>query len=352
MEKPMKVGIIGCGKISGIYLQNLKAYEGVEPVCCADLELERARAAASEYGIPKWGTVEELLEDPEVEIVVNLTVPLAHAEVCLKALEAGKHVYVEKPLAVTLEEGKRILETAERRGLYVGSAPDTFMGGGIQTCRRLIEAGAIGVPLSAAAFMMSRGHEHWHPSPEFYYRKGGGPMLDMGPYYLTALAELIGPIRTVSGMARITFPQKTITSEPKKGQVIDVEVPTHIAGLLQFASGAIGTIVTSFDIAGGSRLPHIEIHGSEGSLSVPDPNTFGGPVLIRSKSDSGWREVPIELPYTDNCRGIGVADMARAIRSGTGHRANGRLAYHVLEAMHGFQISSDTGQVYRMTSTF
>ena len=351
MEQPVKIGVIGCGKISGTYLQNLKALPGVEPVACADLYPERAREAAARHGIPRWCTVEELLEDPEIELVLNLTVPLAHAEVSLKALEAGKHVYVEKPLAVTLEDGRRILETAERNGLHVGAAPDTFLGGGIQTCRRLIEEGAIGVPHSAAAFLMSRGHEHWHPSPEFFYQKGGGPMLDMGPYYLTALVTLLGPIRSVGGMARITFPQRVILSEPKKGQVIDVEVPTHVAGLIGFASGAIGTIITSFDIAGGSRLPHLEIHGSEGTLSVPDPNTFGGPVLLRKKGASEWREVPIELPHTDESRGIGVADMARAIRSGAAHRASGRLAFHVLEAMHGFHESSDTGQTYRMTSS-
>ncbi|WP_166240690.1 Gfo/Idh/MocA family protein [Paenibacillus turpanensis] len=348
--KHVKIGIIGCGNISAIYCKNLTSLPGIEVTACADLDVEKARSRAVEYGIPKACSVEELLADPEVQIVVNLTIPAAHADVCLQALEAGKHVYVEKPLAVSLEDGKRIMETAERRRLLVGSAPDTFLGGGIQTCKALIEAGEIGEPLSCVAFMMSRGHEHWHPAPEFYYQAGGGPMFDMGPYYLTALIALIGPIAEVSGMTRVSFPERTITSEPKRGQKIQVDVPTHVTGLLRFEGGAVGTIITSFDIPGGAQLPRIEIYGSEGSLSVPDPNTFGGPVLLRKKGQTEWTEIAVERPFTENSRGLGVWDMARSLQDGSKHRASGALALHVLEAMHAFHFSSDRGAVYTMTT--
>jgi predicted dehydrogenase len=350
MDK-VKVGIVGCGKISSIYFKNCKSYPNLEVVACADLSLERAQAAAEEFGIPKAYSVEELLQDPEIEIVINLTIPAAHAEVCLKALDAGKHVHVEKPLAVTREEGQQILAKARSKNLLVGSAPDTFLGGGIQTSIKLIEDGWIGTPVAATAFMMGRGHEHWHPDPEFYYAKGGGPMFDMGPYYLTALIAMLGPINRVSGMTKVTFPERTITSEKKFGQKIQVETPTHVAGLLDFHSGAIGTIITSFDVFGGAQLPRIEVYGSLGTLSVPDPNTFGGPVLLKRHDAKEWMEIPLSHGFTENSRGVGVLDMAYAIRHGRINRSNGELAYHVLEAMHGFHDSSDQGKHYVMQST-
>ena len=351
MARAKKVGVIGCGNISSIYLQNLQQYDGVEVVACADLNIERAQNKATEFNIAKACSVQELLADPDIEIVLNLTIPAAHMDVCIQALNAGKHVYVEKPLAISLQDGKRILDYAEARQLRVGAAPDTFLGAGIQTCLKLLKDGAIGEPLSAAAFMMAGGHESWHPSPEFYYQAGGGPMFDMGPYYLTALVAMMGPIFEIAGMTRMTFPERTIMSEPKRGTKIPVEVPTHIAGTLRFSSGAIGTMITSFDIPAGHSLPHIEIYGTKGTLQVPNPNNFSGPVRIQRAGQRGWEEVAVHLPYRDNCRGIGVLDMAEAIRAGSRHRASGELAYHVLEAMHGFHISSDTGSVYRMTST-
>ncbi|MDB5083917.1 MAG: oxidoreductase domain protein [Bacilli bacterium] len=347
----VKVGIIGCGKISSAYFNATKRFEILEVTACADLDVERARAKAAEFNIAKACSVEELLADQEIEIVINLTIPKAHANVCLQVLNAGKHVYVEKPLAVTIQEGQAILSLAAEKGLFAGSAPDTFLGGGIQTCRKLIDEGAIGEPVAATAFMMSRGHEHWHPDPEFYYEAGGGPMFDMGPYYLTALVALIGPIKRITGSTRITFPQRTITSSPKAGKSIDVQVPTHVAGILDFQSGAIGTMITSFDIFGGADLPRIEIYGSEGTLKVPDPNTFGGQVFLRRRDEKEWTEVPLTHGFTDNSRGLGVADLAHALRSGRAHRANGSLAYHVLEAMHAFHESSTTGVHYQMTST-
>ncbi len=349
--KKVKIGMIGCGNISEIYMQNCKKFPILDLVACADLDLERARSRAEQFDIPRACTVEELLQDPEIELVVNLTIPAAHADVCIQALQAGKHVYVEKPLAVTLEEGRRILSVAKEKGLRVGSAPETFMGGGIQTCKKLIEDGWIGQPIAAVAFMMSRGHEHWHPNPEFYYQVGGGPLFDMGPYYLTALVNLLGPISRVTGSAKTSFPTRTITSAAKFGNTIQVEVPTHVAGVLDFKDGAAATLITSFDIMAGASLPNIEIYGSLGTLRVPDPNRFGGPVLFRSIHSKDWTEMPLTHGYTDNFRGIGVADMAYAIRHGRAHRAHGDLAYHVLEAMHGLYEASNRGRHYEMEST-
>ncbi|MBB3114723.1 putative dehydrogenase [Paenibacillus phyllosphaerae] len=348
--KPIKTGIIGCGNISRIYFTNLQKYPEIDLVAAADLDIERARQRAEEFNLPKAYTVEELLADPEIEIVVNLTIPQAHASVCLQALEAGKHVYVEKPLAVTREEGIQVLELAATKGLRVASAPETFLGGGIQTCRKLIDEGAIGQPVSVSGFMLCGGHEHWHPDPEFYYALGGGPMFDMGPYYLTAFVTLLGPIRRVTGSAVITYPERTITSEKKRGQTVAVETPTHIAGVLDFANGAVGTLITSFDTMAGTSLPNIEIHGSQGTMLVPDPNGFGGTVKLRRRGGD-WEEIPLTHGYTDNNRGIGVADMARAIAENRPHRASGEMAYHVLEAMHGFHDAARDGVHYTMASS-
>ncbi|OXS61807.1 oxidoreductase [Cohnella sp. CIP 111063] len=349
MEK-IKVGIIGTGNISGIYFQNGKRFESMEVVACADLDVERAKARAAEFGV-RGCSVEELLADPDIQMVINLTIPLAHASVCLQALEAGKHVYVEKPLAATREEGQQVLELARRKGLLVGSAPDTFLGGGIQTAIKLIRDGWIGTPIGATAFMTSGGHESWHPAPEFYYQKGGGPMFDMGPYYLTALIAMLGPITRVTGSARISYPERTITSQPKFGQKVKVEVPTHVAGIMDFASGPIGTLLTSFDTKGGSTLPRIEVYGSGGTLLVPDPNGFGGTVSIWRAGSKEWSDIPLTHGKAENARGVGAADMARAIQTGRKHRASGELAFHVLEVMHGFHDASEQGAHYILKSS-
>jgi len=348
--RPARIGIIGCGNISGIYFQAGKTFEILDIAACADIIPERARAAAEQHGIPKACSPEELLADPEIEIVVNLTIPKAHAEVALKAVEAGKSAYNEKPLTITREEGIRLLETAKSKGVRVGCAPDTFLGAGIQTCRKLIDEGWIGQPVGATAFMMCPGHESWHPAPEFYYQVGGGPMFDMGPYYLTALVNLLGPVRRVSGAARITRPERIITSQPKYGTRVKVEVPTHVAGLMEFAGGAIGTIITSFDVW-AAELPRIEVYGTEGTLSVPDPNGFGGPVRVRRAGAGEWSLMPHSHGYAENSRGIGVADMAYALRSGRPHRASGELAYHVLDVMHAFHDSSEQGRHIELQST-
>lgn len=347
--KRVKTGIIGCGNISGIYLQNCtKVFKNLEVTAVADLDLSRARAKAEEFGIPKACTVKELLADPEIEIVINLTIPVAHAEVNMAALEAGKNVHVEKPLAITREDGRRMLEFAKSKGLLVGCAPDTFMGGGIQTCRKLIDDGWIGKPVAATAFMTCHGHESWHPDPEFYYKVGGGPMFDMGPYYLTALVNLIGPVARVTGSAKVTFPERTITSAPKYGTKITVDTPTHIAGVMDFENGAVGTIITSFDVW-DANLPRIEIYGTEGSMSVPDPNCFGGPVLVKRHNARQWSEIPLTHGYAENSRGIGVADMANALINKRQNRASGTLAMHVLDIMHGFHDASRDGRHYNIT---
>ena len=349
MEKT-KVGIVGCGKISGIYLKMCRSFEILDVAACADLLPDRAKAKAAEFGVPRACTVEELLDDAEIKIVINLTIPNAHYSVAAAAIKAGKNVHNEKPLTITRQEGRRLLAAARRKGLRVGCAPDTFLGAGLQTCRKLIDDGCIGRPVGAAAFMMCHGHESWHPDPEFYYKVGGGPMFDMGPYYLTALVSLMGPVRRVTGSARITFPDRTITSQPKAGTKITVDVPTHVAGVMDFENGAIGSLVTSFDVW-AAELPRIEIYGTEGTLSAPDPNTFGGPVRIRRAGEKEWTPVPLTHPYAENSRGIGAADMACALRSGRPHRAGGELAYHVLDIMHGFHEASAAGRHVTLKST-
>jgi predicted dehydrogenase len=345
-----KIGVVGCGNISGIYLEAGKTFDILEFAACADLDMERARAKAAQYNIPKVCTVEELLADPEIKIVLDLTTPGAHADIGMAAVRAGKTVHNEKPLTIRREDGRALLDAARAAGVRVGGAPDTFLGGGLQTCRKLIDDGWIGEPVAATAFMLCHGHEAWHPSPAFYYQIGGGPMFDMGPYYLTALVALMGPVRRVTGSARITFPERTITSQPLYGTKVKVETPTHLAGVMDFASGAIGTIVTSFDVW-ACQLPRIEIYGTEGSMSVPDPNGFGGPVLVRRAGASEWSEVPLTHGYTKQFRSIGVADIAYALRSGRPHRANGELAYHVLDIMHAFHDASLEGKHVTLAST-
>jgi predicted dehydrogenase len=339
-----KIGIVGCGNISGVYFKNLcTVFNNVTVKACADLDDARTAAKVREYADVQVCTLDEMLADPEIAIVVNLTTPQGHFPVAMQAIEAGKHVHGEKPLTLTREEGRQLLAAAERVGVRVGNAPDTFMGAGIQTCCKLIDEGVIGEPVGAQAFMLCRGHESWHPDPEFYYKVGGGPMFDMGPYYLTALIALLGPVKRVTGSARISFPQRTITSAGKNGQTIEVEVPTHVTGVMDFACGAIGTIVTSFDVW-ASQTPRIEIFGSEGSLSVPDPNGFGGPVRICLKGEKEWRDMPLTCGFEPNGRGIGPSDMADAIRAGRKHRASGEMAYHVLDIMHAFHDASANGR--------
>lgn len=347
--KPFRVAVVGCGAICGIYFDNQAKFPFLDFVSCTDLDIAKAGAKQKLYPRAIARQPDEILHDPEIDAILNLTIPAAHAEVSLAALRAGKHVYSEKPLAITLEDGRAIVREAAERKLRAGCAPDTFLGGAHQTARRAIDAGLIGEPVAASAFMMSRGVETWHPNPEFYYQPGGGPMFDMGPYYLTALVNMLGPIRRISGSARASFPERLITSQPKAGKRIKVETPTHVAGTMEFDSGAIGTIITTFDVW-ASDLPRIEVYGSEGTLSVPDPNNFGGDVRIRKSRTDNWESVASEHGHNENSRGIGLADMALSVSEKRSARASAKLALHVLEAMHAFLESPKQGKHIELQS--
>ncbi|MGH2459524.1 MAG: Gfo/Idh/MocA family protein [Chloroflexota bacterium] len=362
MTNPTKVGVIGCGQISGIYFETARRLHDIEIVACADAVPEAVTFRADMYEIPRRYTPEQLLADPEIEIVLNLTSPRAHTEVARQILEAGKSVYGEKPLATNRDDARAMLDLAAKRGLRVGCAPDTFLGAGIQTCQKLIEDGAIGAPVAAVAYMLHHGPEMApfrparpeNPSrqsvtskaPGFYYTPGVGPMYDMGPYYLTALAVLIGPFRRVTGSARITWPERPLGNPQFK-----VETPSHVVGVMDHASGAVSTIITSTDVWPGS-LPWIEIYGETGTLSVPDPNYWGGPVRLRKPGESAWTEVALTHGYAENSRGLGLADLAKAIKLGRAHRASGDLAYHVLDVMQGVHEASREGHHVEITSQF
>ncbi|CAN5395061.1 Gfo/Idh/MocA family oxidoreductase [soil metagenome] len=335
------IGIVGCGNISKIYAEAGKKFENLDIVACADLDLDRAKALAETHGIPNALSVSDLLANPNIELVINLTVPAAHAEIAVRALKKGKHIYNEKPLALRRREAREMLDLARQKKLRVGCAPDTFLGGGLQTVRKLIDEGAIGVPVGGAGFMLSRGPESWHPNPDFFYKKGAGPLFDMGPYYLTAFTTLLGPVKRVTGSARTTFEKREITSQPMAGKMMDVETHTHVTAVMDFDSGPVVTLATSFDVS-GSRLRNIEIYGSEGTLIVPDPNTFDGPIQIQRRGESDWHDVPLQFGYNENSRGLGVADMAAAIKAGRDHRANDRVAYHVLDLMHSIVDASES----------
>jgi len=370
-----RVGVIGIGDISDVYIENLGKYGIVEVIGCAGRDLRKAQEKASRHGLPKaYSDAAELIADPDVDMVLNLTVPAVHAELNLAAIVAGKHVYTEKPLAATLTEARPIIELAAAKGLRVGSAPDTFLGGRLQTCRKLIDEGRIGTIVGAGAFVVSHGHEWHHPNPEFFYKPGGGPLLDIGPYYMTALLSLLGPIVRCGGMAKKTFCQRTIETQERFGQNIEVEVDTHVTGLLEFESGAIATIIASFDVW-DSELPRIEIYGTEGTICIGDidpldgPNLFGGEVLLRTRETARWKGLPRQLvsnewervpvvhrfnesSHRENSRGIGLVDMAYAIVQGREERAGGKMAFHSLEVMEAILESARDGNFHRIESRF
>lgn len=339
--KPVKIAFIGVGAISGIYLENItNTFQEIEIIGVCDLIRERAERAVEQYHIPKlYETMYDAFADSEVDIILNLTRPYEHFDVSKEALKAGKHVYSEKPLAATLAEGKELVALAREKGLLLGGAPDTFMGAGIQTCRKLIDDGYIGDPIGAAAFMVCRGHESWHPDPEFYYKHGGGPMFDMGPYYLTALVNLLGGVAAVTGAAKKSFAQRTITSEPHRGEIIDVDVPTYVTGILHFENGAIGTIFTTFDVYYESQA-RLEVYGSKGTLIVPDPNGFCGPIKLLRPEEGGMMELPLVFDYKENSRALGLADMAKALQTGRPFRPECQQTYHVLEIMETLHTSA------------
>jgi len=352
MDK-IKIGIVGIGDISGIYLKNITTlYKEIEIIGVCDLIREKAEKAKEEYNIPKiYDTMHDVFKDPEVDIVLNLTRPYEHFDVTKAALEAGKHVYSEKPLAATFEEGKKLATLAEEKKLMLGGAPDTFMGAGIQTCRKLIDDGFIGTPVGAAAFMVCRGHESWHPDPEFYYKHGGGPMMDMGPYYLTSLVNLLGGVSGVTGITKTSFEQRTITSEPKNGTIVDVDVPTYVTGIMNFDNGAIGTIFTTFDVHYDTQA-RFEIYGSKGTLILPDPNYFGGPIKLLRPEQGDYKEMPLVFDYDDNSRALGLADMAKALQTGRGYRASYKQTLHVLEILTSFEKSSNEGKYISLETSY
>jgi predicted dehydrogenase len=343
---PVGVAVIGAGNISGQYLSNLTTFPDVAVLAVADIDEARAAQAAAEYGIEVSGTPESALAIPEVEIVVNLTIPAAHADVALAALRAGKHVYGEKPLALDVAGGRAVLAEAAERGLTVGNAPDTFLGAGIQSALRAIAAGVIGEPVAAYSALESMGPEGWHPNPEFFYVDGAGPLFDMGPYYLTALVAALGSVTSVASSGRKARVVRVVGSGPKAGKEFPVEVPTHVTALLEFSEGYGANATFSFDSPAFKRV--LEIGGTEATLALPDPNTFGGPLLVRSPRDDEWRELPIE--GTEAGRGIGVVDMARGLRSGVPHRASGELGMHVLEVMSAISRSAVEGSFQKVTS--
>ncbi len=355
-DKRLGIGFIGTGNISSAYLKAILGKDGLPgfPVLnikgLADMRAEAATARAAEFGL-KSMSVEEMLADPEIDLVVNLTIPRAHVEVGLKCLAAGKHLYSEKPLGITFAEGKTLLEAANAAGLRIGSAPDTFLGGAHQQARAVVDSGALGQLIGGTAYMQCPGHESWHPDPAFYYDLGGGPMLDMGPYYITDLVNLLGPVARVSAMSSRLRQERPVLSEPKKGQIMPVKIDTHVTGALGFANGAIVQIAMSFDVAAHKHVP-LEIYGTEQSLLVPDPNLFGGELELRKRGhNEQWTPVKVEQPYAEgNYRSLGVADMALGILENRPHRANGDLALHVLEVMEAFETAARDGRTVAITT--
>lgn len=327
---PVGVGIIGAGVISETYLENLTTFPDIIVHAIGDLDPEAAAQRASEFEIETHGGVAVVLTHPDIEIVINLTVPLAHAEVALATIAAGKHPYSEKPLSLDLHTGQQILEAAAAAGLRVGCAPDTFLGQGLQTALRMIRRGDIGTPLTALTLFQSAGPESWHPNPAFLFQNGAGPLFDLGPYYLTALIQAFGAATRVAAVSSTARATRTIGSGPKAGEVFDVTVPSHHSSITVFESGASSQSIFSFD----SALPRggwVEISGSDATLAMTDPNAFDGTIKIRRHQGDDW-EIAAETTATSS-RGTGVLEMARAIRAGTPHRASGELAFHVLDLM-------------------
>jgi predicted dehydrogenase len=341
------VALVGCGMISHEYLRNLTRFPDVRVLACTDLDPDRAAQVAGQYGVPASGRPDRALTDPAVEIVVNLTIPTAHVDVALAAIAAGKHVYSEKPLALDPAGGAALLAAAERAGVRVGGAPDTFLGAGLQTVGRLITTGAIGTPQTARTVMQGYGPDSWHPSPEFLFQAGGGPLFDIGPYYLTALTALLGPIVRVGATARTGRAERVIGTGPRAGARFAVEVPTYVSTLLDFDGGAAATSLFSFDAPNDEFV--FEVTGSEATLRVPDPNRFDGPAALLRPGETAWTEVPASGPAVG--RGVGVLEMARALRTGEPHRASGKRAQHVVEVMTAAIGSATSGRFVDIPST-
>jgi predicted dehydrogenase len=345
-EKPLQVGIVGAGVISAAYLKT--KFPQFKVTCCSDIQQAHAELRAREFGITAVST-ETMLADPAIDIVLNLTTPQHHAEITGAGLRARKHVYSEKPLGISTGEAEPLLTTAAANGVRIGCAPDTFLGAAQQTGRKLLDEGAIGSPIGGTAFFMSGGPESWHPNPEFFYQKGAGPVFDMGPYYLTALVNLFGPIKRVWSAGRTTLPRRTIGSGPRKGVSFPVSVPSYLSAILEFHGGPIVTFVASFDVPAYNH-PYIEIYGTGGTLQLPDPNYFGG--AVRLNQNGYWVDVSHSHGFGDgNYRGIGLADLVAGLRTGTPNRASVELAFHVLEVMEAIVETAGSGEAYAIRST-
>jgi predicted dehydrogenase len=345
----IRIGIIGCGNIAPQYARTLTTIDWIELAAVSDGQPGRADKFAQEYGTTAV-EIAAMLADPTIVAVVNLTPAHVHATVTRSILTAGKHAYSEKPLGIDFAEGQSLLELATNNNVRVGCAPDTFLGAGLQTARDAIDKGLIGEPLAANGFMLGFGPEWWHPNPEIFYGEGAGPMFDMGPYYLTALVHLLGPASGISSVARIGIKDRVIHAAGRVGDVVQATVPTHVSSLIEFASGPTATLVTSFDVK-ASRYRNIEIYGSEATLSVPDPNTFGGPVSVRGVISGEWRDLPLVKSSVPQQRGIGLADMLSGINHNRPHRASGDMALHVLELMNSSYASSDAKRRIDLTTT-
>jgi predicted dehydrogenase len=346
---PLGVAVVGCGTVSGEYLTNLTTFPDLRVLCCADTDTGRAKAQADAFGVPAAGSLADALAHPGVELVVNLTVPAAHAEVAAAAVAAGKHVWNEKPLAAGLADATALLEQAARAGLRVGCAPDTVLGAGLQSAARLVSSGGIGVPLTALALSQDDGPESWHPEPGSFYQPGAGPLFDVGPYYLSALAMLFGPARRVAATGRRARDSRRIAEGPRAGTEFGVRVPTHVAALVEYAGGQAASLLLSFD-SPLVRHGFLEITGSEATLAVPSPNKFAGELRVRRAGDTGWTALPVT--GSTATRGTGVLDLARAVRAGRPHRATGELALHVLETMLAIERSAGTGGFADVSSGF
>ncbi|WP_445682374.1 Gfo/Idh/MocA family protein [Radicibacter daui] len=351
----LRIGLVGCGNISDIYLTNAALFKDVVFTACADLRPEAATAQGAKYGIPAI-TPAELLGRDDVDLVLNLTIPAAHAEISLAAIAAGKHVYTEKPLATSLEDGRKIMGAAKAKGVRVGSSPDTILGPGVQTARHLLADGTVGEVVTGTASVMGHGMEHWHPNPTFFFKPGGGPVLDMGPYYISALVHMLGPVKAVRATGKMGFKERLVTAEgPMKGEKIKVETLTTVNALLSFQSGAEIVFLASWDVFAHNLLP-LELHGTKASMRVPDPNFFGGKLELAGL-DKVWSPVgtadkpfgalnwPVAGPEHANYRGLGIADMASAIKGNRPHVASGDVALHVLSVMLGALEAADTGRV-------
>ncbi|WGD37768.1 Gfo/Idh/MocA family oxidoreductase [Lysinibacter sp. HNR] len=338
-QQPVRVGIIGAGVISQTYINNLRSFPDTQVVAVGDLFPEAAHARAQEFDIPHSGDADSVLNNPEVDLVINLTIPAAHVEVALRAIERGKHVWSEKPFSLDRASGQQLLAAASDAGVRLGCAPDTFLGEGIQEALRVIERGDIGVPLTAVTVMQNPGPELWHPNPAFLFQEGAGPLFDIGPYYLTTLVQTFGSISRVAALASTARKQRTIASGPRAGTVFDVTVPTHVSALIQFEGGGSAQSILSFE---SPRVTHgvFEVTGSEATLSFPDPNNFDGEIKICRTGSDEWESL---ITVTEkSSRGTGALEMARAIRENRPHRATGELAFHVVDAMTAIAESART----------